>query len=302
MDVGAAQLLRAHLLAGCRLHQRRPPKEDRALIADDDALVRHRRHIGAAGGAGAHHDRDLGNACSRHAGLIVEDAAEVALVGEDFILQRQERAAGIDHVDAGQMILARDLLRAQMLLHRHRIVGTALDGGIVGDDNAFAAADAADAGDQARGMNVAAVHAVRGQRRQFEKRRPRIKQQIDALARKQFSARHMPRSRLFAAALHRGVELGAQVRNQAFHRLGVVAEFARFGVERGLDVGHAARQNVWPAPQPSGMASRSLMLPDRISASCRTIGGRSTCAGSRLCPRRSRRAWRHADTVRWDSH
>src|SRR5215470_10751399 len=62
MHVGAAQLLCAHVLPGRRLHQRRPAEEDRALIAHDDALIRHRRYIGAAGGAGAHHDRDLGNA------------------------------------------------------------------------------------------------------------------------------------------------------------------------------------------------------------------------------------------------
>src|SRR5437660_646613 len=163
-QVVAARPLRASVLAGRRLHERGPAEEDRALIAHDDALIRHRRHVGAAGGAGAHHDRDLGNAERRHARLIVEDAAEVALVRKDFVLQRQERAAGVHHVDARQVVLARDVLRAQMLLHRHRVVGAALDGGIVGDDDAFAAADAADAGDQARGMNVAAVHAVRGQR------------------------------------------------------------------------------------------------------------------------------------------
>ena len=99
----------------------------------------------------------------RHARLVVEDAAEMALVGKDLVLQRQERAAGIDQIDAGQMVLARDILRAQMLLHRHRIVGAALDGGIIGDDHAFAAADAADPGDQAGGMNVAAIEAVRRQ-------------------------------------------------------------------------------------------------------------------------------------------
>ena len=51
VDVGAAQVLGAHHLAGRRLHQRRAPEEDRALMADDDALVGHRRDIGAAGGA-----------------------------------------------------------------------------------------------------------------------------------------------------------------------------------------------------------------------------------------------------------
>src|SRR4029079_9566828 len=57
----------------------------------------------------------------------------------------------------------------------------------------------------------------------------------------------MARSRLFAAALHRSVELGTQIRHKAFHRHGVVGEFARFRIERGLDIGHllATRRNSW---------------------------------------------------------
>ena len=73
-------------------------------------------------------------------------------------------------------------------------------------------------------MNVAAVHAVRGQRRELQERRSRIEQQVDALACQQFPASGVPRSRLFAAALHGGVELGAQVRDQGFHRLGIAGE------------------------------------------------------------------------------
>ena len=200
MHVGAAEFFRGHHLAGRGLHQRRAAEEDRALVAHDDALVRHRRHIGAAGGAGAHHDGDLRNALRRHLRLIVEDAAEMPLVGKDLVLHRQEGAAGIDHVDAGQIVLPRDILRAQMLLHRHRIIGAALDGGVVGDDDAFAARDAPDAGDDAGGMHVAAIEAVGGQRRQFEKRRAGIDQQVDALARQHLAARGMPLARRLAAA------------------------------------------------------------------------------------------------------
>ena len=200
MHVGAAKLFGGDDFAGRGLHQRRPAEKDRALIAHDDALVRHRRHIGAAGGARAHHDRDLGNPLRGHLRLIVEDAAKMPLVGKDLVLHRQERAAGIDHVDAGQIVLPRDILRAQMLLHRHRIIGAALDGGIVGDDDAFAARDAPDAGDDARRMHVAAIEAVGGQRRQFEKRGAGIDQEVDAVARQHFSARGMPRAGHLAAA------------------------------------------------------------------------------------------------------
>ena len=118
-------------------------------LLDDDGLVGHRRHVGAAGGARAHHDGDLRDALRGQVGLVEEDPAEVLAVGEDLVLHRQERAAGVDEVDAGQVVLGGDGLRAQVLLDRDRVVGAALDGRVVGDDHDLAAADPADAGDDA---------------------------------------------------------------------------------------------------------------------------------------------------------
>ena len=86
MHVGAAEFFRRHHLAGGGLHQRWAAEEDGALIAHDDALVRHRRHVSTASRAGAHHDGDLGNTLRREIGLIVEDATEMALVGKDLVL------------------------------------------------------------------------------------------------------------------------------------------------------------------------------------------------------------------------
>ena len=106
MQVAAAQILGADLLARRRLHQRRAGEEDRALVADDDALVAHRRHIGAAGGAAAHHAGDLGDALRAHLRLVEEDPAEMVAVGEDLGLVRQVRAAAVDQVDARQPVLA----------------------------------------------------------------------------------------------------------------------------------------------------------------------------------------------------
>ena len=177
VHVGAAELLGGDFLAGRGLHQRRAAEEDRAGAFDDDRLVRHRRHVGAAGRARAHHDGDLRNALGRHPRLVEEDAAEVLAIGEDLGLQRQERAARVDQVDAGQPVLQRDFLRAQVLLHRQRIVGAALDGRVVGDDQHLAA--------RRRGRRPVTMPAPgasssymlpRGQRRQLEERRARIEQ------------------------------------------------------------------------------------------------------------------------------
>ena len=176
VHVAAAELLGADDLADRRLHQRRAAEEDRALVLDDDGLVAHRRHVGAARGARAHHHRDLGDALGAHVGLVEEDAAEVLAVGEDLVLARQEGAAGIDQIDAGQAVLQRDLLRAQMLLHRHRVVGAALHRRVVGDDHAFLPRDPADAGDHAGGRRLAVVHAEGGELADLEEGRARVEQ------------------------------------------------------------------------------------------------------------------------------
>ena len=200
VQIAAAEILGAHHLAGRGLHQRRAAEKDGALVLDDDGLVRHRRHVGAAGGARAHHHGDLRDAQRRQRRLIVEDAAEMLAVGKHFGLVRQVGAAGIDQIDARQPVLARDLLRAQMLLHRHREIGAALDGGVVAHHHAFAALDAADAGDQAGAVNGVVIHAVGGERRQFEERRAGIDQVHHAVARQQLAARDVTLARLVRSA------------------------------------------------------------------------------------------------------
>ena len=98
-----------------------------------------------------------------------------------------------------------------MLLHRHRIIGAALDRRIVGDDHRLAALDPADPGDQPGAVHVALVHAEGGERADFEKRRAGIDKTRDALARQQLAARDMALARLAGAALGRGAPTGALI-------------------------------------------------------------------------------------------
>ena len=309
MHVGAAEFFRGHHLAGRGLHQRRAAEKDRALVAHDDALVRHGRHIGAAGGAGAHHDGDLRNALRGHLRLVVEDAAEMPLVRKDLVLHRQEGAAGIDHVDAGQIVLPRDILRAQMLLHRHRIVGAALDGGVVGDDDAFAPRNAPHPGDDAGGMHVAAIEAVGGERRQFEKGGAGIDQQVDALARQHLAARGMPLARRLAAPAGDNLELLAQFGDQAAHHVGVAGKLGGCGIDGGMKrhgrrflwmleaVGSASGRSGQPIRR--GRDSLYHLGPDvKFRRSFRTVPARSACGGFRWCRRRFHRVWRRATAAR----
>src|SRR3546814_3922003 len=102
MQVAAAEILGADLLARRRLHQRRAGEEDRTLITDDHRLVANRGNIGTASGAASHHARDLRGARRRHVGLIEEHAPEMVAVGKYLGLMRQVRAAAVDEVDRSE--------------------------------------------------------------------------------------------------------------------------------------------------------------------------------------------------------
>ena len=173
MHVRAAERLRVDLLAGRRAHQRRAAEEHPALIAHDDGMIGHRRHVGAARRAGAVHHRDLRDALRRQPRLIEEDASEVIAIGEHLVLLGQERAAALHQIDARQRVLAGDLLRAQVLLDGERIVGAALHRRVVRHDHAWPPAHPADAGDEPRARQIVVVDAMRGERRQLEERRAR---------------------------------------------------------------------------------------------------------------------------------
>ena len=188
VEVAAAEIFGADLLAGRGLHQRRTGEEDRALVADDHALVAHRRDIGAAGGAAAHHASDLGDALGAHLRLVEEDAAEMVAVREDLGLVRQVRAAAVDQIDARQPVLLGNLLRAEMLLDRQRIVSAAFDRRVVADDHDLFAGNSADAGDDPGARHFALIHVARGELADLEEWRAWIEQSFDPIAGQKLAA------------------------------------------------------------------------------------------------------------------
>jgi hypothetical protein len=209
MHLGAAEVFGGDFLAGGRLHQRRAAEEDRRLVAHHDRFVRHGRHIGAAGGAGAHDAGDLRNAGADMLAWLKKMRPKCSRSGTPrpgSAGWRRRNRPGRRRADCS----ARDLLRAQMLLHRQRIVGAALHGGVVDDDHHLAALDAADAGDHAGG---------RCRRRTCPRRRTgrsrgrasRVEQLRQPLARQQLAARHMALARFLRAAALDGRRLGGNV-------------------------------------------------------------------------------------------
>ena len=211
VQVAAAQILSRNLLARRRLDQRRAGEEDRALVADDDALIAHRGDIGAAGGAAAHHAGDLGDALGAHLRRVEEDAAEMVAVGEHLGLMRQVGAAAVDQIDARQPVLLGDLLRAQMLLDRQRIVRAAFDRRVVADDHHLAARDPADAGDDAGARHFALVHVAGGELPDLEEWRARVEQTLDAVTRQKLAAQDMAFAAFRVAALRRLRDVRAQL-------------------------------------------------------------------------------------------
>ena len=223
VNIRAAEILRRHFLAGRRFHERRAAEKNGSRPFDDDRFVRHRGHVCAACGARAHHRGDLRDALRRQARLIEEDAAKMFAVGKHIGLQRQKRAARIDEIQARQPVLERDLLRAEVLLHGHRIVRAALHRGVVRDDDDVAARHAADACDDAGTWGVIFVHAVTGERRQLEERRARIDEARDALAHRQLAllsmALHVLRAAPFARLGDPLAQLGDELRHALLIRL-----------------------------------------------------------------------------------
>ncbi len=146
-----------------------------------------------------------------HLRLVEEDAAEMVAVGEDLGLVRQVRAAAVDQIDARQPVRLGDLLRAEMLLDRHRIVSAAFDRRVVADDHRLPARHPADAGDDPR----ARAPRPRTCRRRRAGRSRGTASPDRAAARRVRAAASLPRdecrSRLFSVPpLRRLGDVGAQ--------------------------------------------------------------------------------------------
>src|SRR5207253_2389643 len=169
---------------------------------------------------------------------VVDDAAEVVAVGEHLTLRRQKRPAALHQVHAGEAVVARDLLGAQVLLDCDRIVGAALDGGVVGDDDAFAARDAADAGQHPGAGDLPAVHAMRGELRELQERAAGVEQHADTLARGELAGRLVLVGSGLRAAARRPARRAPQILDQGAHGALVVLELLGVHVDPGADAGH----------------------------------------------------------------
>ena len=112
----------------------------------------------------------------------------MVLVREDVVLQRQERAAGIDQVDDAEAVLGGDVLGTHVLLDTDRQQRAALHRCVVGDEHPRHAADHADTGDDARAGGAVVVHLPARQRGELQERRAGIADQVDPVPRQDLAA------------------------------------------------------------------------------------------------------------------
>ncbi len=161
-------------------------------------------------------------------------------IRKDLGLQRKKRAAGVDEINARQPVLQRDLLRAQMFLHRHREIRSAFDGGVVSDDQAFTLLHASDAGDQTRAGRFVVVHSIGRERRELEKRRVAIEQRRDALAHRQFPLLFVALQVLRAAALPRLRDPAFELVNERLHALAIRAELCAGRIKMAFEWLHVS--------------------------------------------------------------
>src|SRR5207245_9608134 len=132
-----------------------------------------------------------------------------------------------------------DFLGTQVLLRGHRIVGAALDRGVVRHDHGLAALDQADAGNDARGRGII-VHAVRGKRREFEERGVGVDQRFYTLTRQQLTALFVTFAQLFWPTQPDLCQLFFELTDQGAHVGGIGLKLWRVGANFTLDAIHVS--------------------------------------------------------------
>src|SRR5262249_23242875 len=144
--------------------QRRPAKKDCALIAHNDRLIAHGRHVSSTRRTRTQNSSDLINTFTRHASLVVKDAPEMVAIGEHIRLKREERSAGIHEVKTRQAVLHCNFLRPQVLLHCDWEICTALHRSVICNKDGLMTLNHADARNETGAWRLIVVHAVSRER------------------------------------------------------------------------------------------------------------------------------------------
>src|SRR5580704_2514890 len=142
-----------------------------------DHVIGHPRQIRAPRRRASKHDGDRRTSRPR----TPRDIAKAAAPGdEDLALYRKIRPRRFDAQNHGKRILARNLSKPRILPQARLAGRPALQRGLVGNDQTLAAADQSDSADDARTRRLT-LHPDSCERRDFEKVRTFVEQQLDTL-------------------------------------------------------------------------------------------------------------------------
>lgn len=138
-----------------------------------------------------------------------------------------------------KLVLLSDGLGAEVLLNSNGVVGTALDGAVVGDNDASDALDDTDTGDDAAGGDLSlGVQLVTSHGRQLHECRAGVDERGDSVAGQHLLAGEVLGACLFRAAQ---LDLGGEVlhlRHDLGHLLLVLLVLVRRDVDVALDSGN----------------------------------------------------------------
>src|SRR5579864_127446 len=202
VDLGTAELIESHLLAGGHADHLGAGDEHVAQVLDHEDEVGDRRRVDRPAGAGTGDDRNLGH----HPGRLDIAIKDVGVAGQADHAFLDSRAARVVDPDAGTAGTHGKIHDLADLLGEHLAQRAPEDAGVVGEDEDLAPVHGAVAGDHAIAGNFLVTHAKRlgpmhGEGVQLGKRTA-VEQQLDALARGQLAFRMLLVVRV-APAMHR---------------------------------------------------------------------------------------------------
>ena len=111
-----------------------------------------------------------------------------------------------------------------MLFHGKWVVCTAFYRSIVGDYHTFNAVDQANTGNDSSAWNIVFIYFPRCQLANFQERRTRVNEPVDAIARQKFTPRHMALGGLFSTTFCYGLEFLFKVIHLRLHMRRVVSK------------------------------------------------------------------------------
>src|SRR5215210_4671692 len=177
------------------------------------------------------------------------------------------------------MVLLGDLLRPEVLLDGHRVVGAALDRRVVRHDHDLPTRDAPDAGDYSGSRHLAVVHPEGRQGRELQERRVRVEYEVYAVPHRQLAALLVPLPGLLAATAPGLLGPVAQLLQELLVGLDVTLELVALPLHEGPKLAHRF------APSLASRSRRTFRrtLPVAVVGSSST---NSTSRGYSCAPRR----------------